>query len=225
MCAQLYPTLCNPMDRNPPGSSDHGVFQARVLGWVAISYSRRSSLLWDWTHVSCISYIDRQILFHCATQESQSLIKVGLNKASKEWLVSKYTQACNSVYWRKHRVGRSNRRIGFLTNVHLLKQHRNIFNSAEWRPWPLGCRVLKINYWRMYHPCTLPWSGAGVQALGLQLNNTGESILILSPWYLLNHLSTEASRLSVEPLCILNLVYHFLPHSKVATDRWEQMLP
>ena len=145
MCAQLYPTLCNPMDRNPPGSSDHGVFQARVLGWVAISYSRRSSLLWDWNHVSCIYYIDRQILFHCATQESQSLIKVSLNKASKEWLVSKYTQACNSVYWRKHRVGRSNRRIGFLTNVHLLKQSTEIFLtvlSEGLGPWD-------VEFWRL----------------------------------------------------------------------------
>ena len=41
--AQLYPTLCNPMDCGPPGSSVHGIFQARILEWVAISYSRRSS--------------------------------------------------------------------------------------------------------------------------------------------------------------------------------------
>ena len=35
--------LCNPMDCSPPGSSVHGVFQARVLEWVAISFSRESS--------------------------------------------------------------------------------------------------------------------------------------------------------------------------------------
>ena len=35
-------TLCNPMDCSPPGSSVHGVFQARILEWVAISYSRES---------------------------------------------------------------------------------------------------------------------------------------------------------------------------------------
>ena len=31
--------LCNSMDCNPPGSSVHGILQARVLGWVAISFS------------------------------------------------------------------------------------------------------------------------------------------------------------------------------------------
>ena len=42
MCAQSCPTLCNPMDCSPPGSSVHGIFQARVLEWVAISFSRGS---------------------------------------------------------------------------------------------------------------------------------------------------------------------------------------
>ena len=31
---QSCPTLCDPMDCSPPGSSDHGIFQARILGWV-----------------------------------------------------------------------------------------------------------------------------------------------------------------------------------------------
>ena len=34
--AQLCPTLCDPMDCSLPGSSVHGIFQARVLEWVAI---------------------------------------------------------------------------------------------------------------------------------------------------------------------------------------------
>ena len=37
---QLCPTLCDPMDCSPPGSSIHGIFQARVLEWVAISFSK-----------------------------------------------------------------------------------------------------------------------------------------------------------------------------------------
>ena len=37
------PTLCDPMDCNPPGSSVHGILQARILEWFAFSYSRRSS--------------------------------------------------------------------------------------------------------------------------------------------------------------------------------------
>ena len=41
--AQSYPNLCDPTDCSLPGSSVHGIFQARILEWVAISFSRRSS--------------------------------------------------------------------------------------------------------------------------------------------------------------------------------------
>ena len=37
---QSCPILCDPMDCSPPGSSVHGIFQARILEWVAISSSR-----------------------------------------------------------------------------------------------------------------------------------------------------------------------------------------
>ena len=47
-------TLCDPMDCSLPGSSIHGIFQARILEWVAISFSRRSSRPRDWTRISCI---------------------------------------------------------------------------------------------------------------------------------------------------------------------------
>ena len=44
MCTlQSCPTLCDPMDCNPPGSSDHGILQARILEWVATPSSRGSS--------------------------------------------------------------------------------------------------------------------------------------------------------------------------------------
>ena len=39
MHAQSFPTLCDPIDYSPPGSSDHGIFQTRILEWVAISFS------------------------------------------------------------------------------------------------------------------------------------------------------------------------------------------
>ena len=52
--AQSCPTLCYPLDCSLPGSSLHGILQARVLEWVAISFSRESSQPWDWTRVSCI---------------------------------------------------------------------------------------------------------------------------------------------------------------------------
>ena len=52
--AQSCPTLCNPMDCSLPGFSLHGILQARVLEWVAISFSRGSSRPRDRTRVSCI---------------------------------------------------------------------------------------------------------------------------------------------------------------------------
>ena len=50
--AQSCPTLCNPMDCSPPGSLVHGIFQAWILEWVAISFSRGSSQPRDRTQVS-----------------------------------------------------------------------------------------------------------------------------------------------------------------------------
>ena len=43
LVAQLYLTLCDPMNYSPPGFSVHGIFQARILEWVVISFSRESS--------------------------------------------------------------------------------------------------------------------------------------------------------------------------------------
>ena len=48
-------TLCDPMDCSPPGSSVHGILQARILEWVAFPFSRGSSQPRDETQVSCIA--------------------------------------------------------------------------------------------------------------------------------------------------------------------------
>ena len=61
------PTLCDLMDCSPPGSSVHEISQARILEWVAIPFSRRSSWPKDQT---CISCTGRQILYHWATREA-----------------------------------------------------------------------------------------------------------------------------------------------------------
>ena len=53
--AQSCPTLCDPMACSLQGSSVHGIFQERVLEWVAISFSRGSSRPRDWTQVSRIA--------------------------------------------------------------------------------------------------------------------------------------------------------------------------
>ena len=53
LVAQSCLTLCDPMDCSPPGFSVCGIFQARMLEWVAISFSRGSSWPKDRTQVSC----------------------------------------------------------------------------------------------------------------------------------------------------------------------------
>ena len=67
---QLCLTLCDPLDCSPPGSSVHGILQARILEWVAISSSRGSSWPRDWTHISYVSCTGRWILYHYATWEA-----------------------------------------------------------------------------------------------------------------------------------------------------------
>ena len=57
LVAKSCPALCDPMDCSLPGSSVHGISQARILEWVAITYSRRSSWPRDHTCVSCVSCI------------------------------------------------------------------------------------------------------------------------------------------------------------------------
>ena len=54
-----------------PGSSIHGIFQARILEWVAISFSWRSFQSRDWTCVSCIG---RRILYHRAIWEAHLIV-------------------------------------------------------------------------------------------------------------------------------------------------------
>ena len=53
--AQSCPTLYDPMDRSPPGSSVHGIFQARELEWVAISFSRGDDPKERWRNATPIS--------------------------------------------------------------------------------------------------------------------------------------------------------------------------
>ena len=67
---QSCPTLCDPMDCGPPGSSIQGILRARILEWVAISFSRGFSQSRDQTQVSCTA--DR-FLTVWATREAHGI--------------------------------------------------------------------------------------------------------------------------------------------------------
>ena len=64
------PILCGPMDCRPIGSFVHGIPQARILEWVAISFSGRSSSPRDQTLISCIG---RRILYQQATGKPKNI--------------------------------------------------------------------------------------------------------------------------------------------------------
>ena len=83
MLAQSCLTLCNPLDCSLPSPSIHGIFQARILEQVAISFSRGSSQPRYQTCVSCISCLGWRILYHCA-----NLAKLILDTQSYEGLLS-----------------------------------------------------------------------------------------------------------------------------------------
>ena len=86
----VYLTPCDPMNSSLQVSSVHGIFQARMLEWVAFSYSRGSSRPRIWTCISCISCIGRWILYHCATWEAKLIMPVVnlLSLNSKSTLLS-----------------------------------------------------------------------------------------------------------------------------------------
>ena len=75
-------TLCDPMDCSPPGSSAHGILQARILEWVAIPLSRGSSWPRNWTQVS---HIVGKFFTVWATGRNHILIRM-LNRFSHVWL-------------------------------------------------------------------------------------------------------------------------------------------
>ena len=78
--AQSCPTLCDRMDCSLPDSSVHGIFQARVLKWVAISFSRRCSRPRGWTWVS---HIVGRCFTVWATRETPSQVVLVVKKKKK----------------------------------------------------------------------------------------------------------------------------------------------
>ena len=67
---QSCPTLCDPMDCGPSGSFVHGIFQARILEWIVISFSKESFWSRNWTYISCISCVSRWVLYQLSHQGS-----------------------------------------------------------------------------------------------------------------------------------------------------------
>ena len=162
------PTLCNPMNCSPPGSSVHGILQARILEWVALPSSRASFRPRDWTRVSYVSCIDRRVLYHWATWEAQSSRACVLNVCVK-LIINVYSRWKIINGWRVSSLGSreqwpgfnlTSSRLGFLfaagSSADLILRS----NAASFLPycnpilWPRGF-VSGLAQWRRKHftPC------------------------------------------------------------------------
>ena len=97
------------MGCSPPGSSVHGISQARILEQVAISFSRGSFWLRGWTCVSGISCFGRQILYHWATWEAHN---IGLGEFKNKTF----------FFWKKKRRNKTKQKMSayFLSAVVLV---------------------------------------------------------------------------------------------------------
>ena len=83
--------LCDPMYYSLPGSSVHGIFQARILERIAISSSRGSSQPRDWTCVSCVPCVGRWILYHWDTWEAALSRSIVFQLPSKQHSIVTYS--------------------------------------------------------------------------------------------------------------------------------------
>ena len=86
-CTQSCPILCDPMDCILPGPSVYGIFQARLLEWVAISSSRVASQCRDWVRVSCLLHWQPHFFLPLSHTEKPCLI---IRVSGKETTVSSF---------------------------------------------------------------------------------------------------------------------------------------
>ena len=93
-CVQLF---CDPMDYSPPGSSAHGISQARILELVVISFSRGSSQPKEQTHVSCIAsgFFTTELPGKPTMKQYSVLKRNGLSRHKKTWRILKCLLLCD----------------------------------------------------------------------------------------------------------------------------------
>ena len=136
---QSCPTLCDPMDCSLPGSSAHGIFQARILEWVAISFSRGSSRPRDWTQVSCI--VGRRITIW-ATRKVTLIDRLSLSPWFSLIL-------CNYLPQLKYTIKKRWFYIHSLSLEYKLHERQNLSDLSERSAQSLRHGRTSINIWGM----------------------------------------------------------------------------
>ena len=135
-----------------PGSSTHGISQARILELVAIPFSRGSTQSRDWTSVSCISCIGRRIPYHCATWKAQPLYSFVLKEIG--YWEGKENTATHKMSGRKCTKGSS--------SIILIWGKSSVFSSKNILLFVI-LKKSKIN-WDICAPCPIQLGYPGRQA-------------------------------------------------------------
>ena len=149
------------MDYSSPGSSVHGIFQARILEWIAISYSKGSSQPRDPSHVSCISCIAGRFFTVWAIREASvswepwKLCHEGgrgmKHKVNMKSLVSQDKECIFFFFWLHHRACRI------------------LIPLPEVEPWPSAVKAQRPYHWttrefpRMHSLCSEQWGQICIQ--------------------------------------------------------------
>ena len=154
------------MEDSSPGSSVHGIFQARILEWISISYSKGSSQLRDPSHVSCISCIAGRFFTIWAMRE-----------ASVSWGPWKLCHEGGRGWWgMKHKVNMKSLvsqdkeciLLFFFSFFSASPQSLQDFNSPT-RGWPSAVKAQRPNHWttrefpRMHSLCSEQWEQICIQ--------------------------------------------------------------
>ena len=126
--AQSCPTLCDPTDCSLPLSSIHGIFQAGVLEWVAISFSKGSSRPRDQTQVS---HIVGRRFYHLSRQCVKSLIAVFQKHAGRDGNNSKLSKAEFMIFMNSE-LGAFTKVVVPAPNPRLQDQDRRLAQN-EWQ--------------------------------------------------------------------------------------------
>ena len=142
------PNLCNPMDCSLPGSSVCGIFQARILEWVAMPSSRGSSWPRDRNQVSCTG---RWILYHWAN---------GGSPMPRTWIVNLiYSCAVLSPFSPIQLF------VTAWTVAHLAPLFMGFSRQQEWVAMPSSRGIFSTQVLKLHLLCLLHWQ-AGSLPLG-----------------------------------------------------------
>ena len=127
---QSCPTLCDPMDYSLSSSCIHGTFQAGILEWVSISFSRRSSQPRDWTQVSRI--IGRHLPIWATREVHTVALSSHASKLMLRFLQGRLQQDVNcglpdvQAGFRKGKGTRDQ-----ITNIHWIIEKARVFQKKK----------------------------------------------------------------------------------------------